>query len=468
MKSYDDPAKQLSRDKEDCFIATHLKTELYSPQNIKVMCLESPELLEVKNVFDKHKIPRENITVVEKDPEVARLIRERGEGINVFNCWDYEFFANTQEKFDIISLDYKGKKNRTIIQSIRLISNRRILRNKGILIVNTFSAREKNEEKDFLIPVSTIINSSTVDSTINRSNNKLNLENEVIEKSTAEFNSIFENIASLQESRDFYSEIIMSALCNSDSINFSHLYPWAEDTKELIEQKICVMNLPKEDYKDTARAILSRNLYQREMIHYIGTFFDLNDDPKVAESVYVGLKSIFNEIYTVRNIERYKYISSNGAPMEFDLFYAENVENLFARIKSYFYLQKASAGGYILRLKIHKLRGKPRKALELMSDIIKANIQFMWPRMPERIFLGSSVKNGKEDVEMAKQKKDDKQTQGVSILESVKPGDTITKDQAIKLLESGWSAKQIAKIFKGFTKMQIAAFKAHVTMGTYT
>jgi len=43
----------------------------------------------------------------------------------------------------------------------------------------------------------------------------------------------------------------------------------------------------------------------------------------------------------------------------------------------------------------------------------------------------------------------------------------ITKQDAIDFLKLGCTSKEIAECFGGFTKMQIAAFKAHLTMGTY-
>ena len=45
--------------------------------------------------------------------------------------------------------------------------------------------------------------------------------------------------------------------------------------------------------------------------------------------------------------------------------------------------------------------------------------------------------------------------------------DVITKQDAIDFLKLGCTPKEIAECFKGFSKMQIAAFKAHITMGTY-
>jgi|GEM_PF-3975344 len=43
----------------------------------------------------------------------------------------------------------------------------------------------------------------------------------------------------------------------------------------------------------------------------------------------------------------------------------------------------------------------------------------------------------------------------------------ITKNDALDFLRLGCTPKEIAECFGGFTKMQIAAFKAHITMGTY-
>ena len=60
--------------------------------------------------------------------------------------------------------------------------------------------------------------------------------------------------------------------------------------------------------------------------------------------------------------------------------------------------------------------------------------------IPERIYLGSSWK----------------------------PKDRLTEEQAKELLVSGCSPAEISEVYAGFTKMQLAAFKAHQTMGTYS
>ena len=62
--------------------------------------------------------------------------------------------------------------------------------------------------------------------------------------------------------------------------------------------------------------------------------------------------------------------------------------------------------------------------------------------IPERVNLGSSWKPIKREKKLSK------------------------KD-AILLLKGGCTPQEICESFQGFTKGQLAAFKAHITMGTY-
>ncbi|MBN1325895.1 hypothetical protein JW977_02860 [Candidatus Falkowbacteria bacterium] len=463
MKSYNDTAKQLSREKELDFISQHLRNEILAPHNIKVVCLESEELLEIINVFDKLGVPRKNIRVIERNEEIAKRIYEKGNGVWVYNYLDHHFFATTREQFDIISLDYTGKKNQRIIESIRLITGRKLLKKKGILIINTFSARE-NREKLFLMPVANMI-----DISYSRTNDKNVIsENECLENALKEIETFNEGGASLESSRDSFTDFIIANIFDSGSTKFTEfnrLYPQVKDTDELIKQELEKMEFSDATQKENARLLLSANLHRREMCLHLGRLFG-NSDYRVTCFLYYGLRAIFEMKYKIDAIERYKYISSNGAPMEFDLYAFSDIENQFSSLRSYFYLQDSAFGGKIMRVKSDKIRNS-KKWQEIATNVYNANFLIRLPPIPERVFLGSSAKNGKEDDEMARPKKVEKQQEDSSILANIKPGDTITKEQAIELLDAGWTAKQIAKIFKGFTKMQIAAFKAHITMGTY-
>ncbi len=83
------------------------------------------------------------------------------------------------------------------------------------------------------------------------------------------------------------------------------------------------------------------------------------------------------------------------------------------------------------------MRIKGKKLLKIWQEI-REEKNF---KMPERIHLGSSWKPPKRK-------------------------ERISKKKAIELLRGGFSPKEIVECFSGFTKRQLAAFKAHyVTMG---
>lgn len=110
--------------------------------NLRVACFPGHEALEVLRVYDLLGIPRENIVGIEKDKEIAKEIRLRHLGIQLFEGSDYEFFEQTNEKFDIINLDYQGTYTDLMDYSLRLISGRQILHGRGVVGTNVLGKRE--------------------------------------------------------------------------------------------------------------------------------------------------------------------------------------------------------------------------------------------------------------------------------------------------------------------------------------
>jgi len=77
------------------------------------------------------------------------------------------------------------------------------------------------------------------------------------------------------------------------------------------------------------------------------------------------------------------------------------------------------------------------------------------------------LRQGKTPMQILKKHNGFTKMQLAAFLAHLTMGTYPSKQRIIKLLKRGYSPKEIVKIYDGWTIMQIAAFKAHLTMGTY-
>jgi 16S rRNA A1518/A1519 N6-dimethyltransferase RsmA/KsgA/DIM1 with predicted DNA glycosylase/AP lyase activity len=76
---------------------------------LKVACFPGAEALEITQVYDPLKIRRKNITGIEIDPKVYKILEKEDLGIELYNEDALDFFRNYKGKdIDIVSLDYTG------------------------------------------------------------------------------------------------------------------------------------------------------------------------------------------------------------------------------------------------------------------------------------------------------------------------------------------------------------------------
>jgi len=509
MESYDDPAKSLSRDKIYDFILNHLiRSTLIRPNQIKVVCLETPEALEIKKVYDPLGILRKNIIVIERDSKVAKQIEDQNLGIKVVNCWDYEYFesneATADGPFHIISLDYKCKKNSNIIKSISLITDLQLLSpGNSILIINTYGTREYKEQ-ELLIESAQFTeyfkNNKSDDITVT-SNNLIQSANETLDN----YHDIDLNIS---QARNLFTADIIGILGLGDDgksfcggVPLLFCYPNSSDHTELIKslyEKEEGCNILEAKYIDILKAHHIDNFK-----NYLMREFKIlhHKNPKAAIDLIDSIILLFIRSYYVRNLERYKYISINGAPMEIDFFHIINHEHIIKKVQKIFSIKKTSYGN-IFKADKYKIKNYKKFHNLICAFFLKSrnNMTLHLNELPERVFLGSSIKMLKtENTEVMTPEKDNCKTQNNDVLtnnqvqkkkmgnkkkkvkdkiekkrkskiktpEISKPDPTkgaITKEQAIELLKDGCTPKEIAECFSGFSARSLSAIKAHITM----
>ncbi len=101
-----DPAKAKSRGLlKDMVDRTLLKFR--NPSQLYVLCFPGINATEIYQVYDPLGIPRENITGIERDSQVAKELERKRLGIRVVNQ-SIEDFVREQEtiNFNVVSLDY--------------------------------------------------------------------------------------------------------------------------------------------------------------------------------------------------------------------------------------------------------------------------------------------------------------------------------------------------------------------------
>ena len=126
--------------------------------------------------------------------------------------------------------------------------------------------------------------------------------------------------------------------------------------------------------------------------------------------------------------KRFYYVSDNGSPMSLDL-------NLFSRP-----LPENVRWCDYGHLKIEVMKASKATLFKAADRFNEVRMRATGASLAQRHFLGSSF---------------------------VKP-EKLSRDDALMLLKSGVPSEEILEAFpKSYTKMQLAAFKAHLTMGTY-
>lgn len=150
--------------------------------------------------------------------------------------------------------------------------------------------------------------------------------------------------------------------------------------------------------------------------------------------------------YVAREMERYRYISNTGSPMLTDMIFFDQMRSKIEKCSDFIKVVDSNPP-YIV---FNPRNIEQNRFLHQLGKFFDYSIQSIDP--PERIEIKSHRVNG-----VQKPRK-----------ENVKSEMKISKDDAISLLKDGIPIGEILEAFpNSFTKGQLAAIKAHITMGTY-
>lgn len=413
MDSYECNVKQKSRVKFRKFI----KSSGIDLSKARVLCLPGKECLEIKDVYDKLGIPRENIECLEYDSNNLRLLKTNNlsSGTSIKNVkFDGDFKSNDfdSEPYDIISLDFTGRVGGQIDNLVQFFQRSHLIAKETLVLTNFIGNREQLYDKK-IYEYSQQIKKQTYD--------VLGLGH--IEPPTT------------ASPRDDLAYGIYWSLFGHREPKVARLLPYGDLKSYFISHVLFMLN------KNGIKISFSEEKIQ-----------------KAGDFVFKNLAHVASHSRTLRRHEAYKYISNNGAPMHLDLwhltadiFYRQpSLKNLFGRCHLRRCRDSVLDSDNILDYVDWSLVSMTNQdRIDLLNLFCKDS-----PRLPPIDFvLSNRIDLGKESEHPNKKPKlTDLEKKDLIRLELTKGASVSSSELALKY---------------GVSVGTIAAIKAHVTMGSY-
>ncbi len=515
----DDWAKAKSRELVRDVIQRTLLT-FRKPKDLKVLCFPGIDATEVFQVYDALGIPRQNITGLERDSYVADQLEKKNLGIRVVRKSVEDFVKEAHViPFEIISLDYTGPINQQAVNTLSVIGEKQE-RNTWILHQANLVKRDSQSTSWYVGGFAgRCAKFEAVRNTLTGKEEGMITD---VSKSRDEATEGIESGNSRDYKSKGYSGVVVGALeKNFPQVALKLLrFVTTDEQYSAIERTL----LKGVGEKEKTLEELSFNLRGDQMFGVL-----LEDsayrlfanrmritgltNPEILYIITRGLQHAFKEgkYFTPLLKEGYSYVSESGAPMIGDIYsliYPKKIVEAGEKM--------GECIGFPNRLVINpkgleKLAIRIKRFVEISHELRRATInelsgdpeENLLNLIDKRTFLGSSAKpvltKAKAIEEMRAGLTDDeiaRKYRGVngkplpqwrahvtmgtydsqpriseeSIQESPEDSniEKISKEQVIDLLASGIPVDEIASAYPtSFSKGQLRAFKAHITMGTY-
>lgn len=449
VKSYDDPTKRKARDKLREFIS---KNSTKPIKDVKVVCfpgaeIEGEEALEVKEIYDALGIPRENIVGLEYAPESAERLKKADLGIEVI-CQDaYDFFKTTDRTFDVVSLDYTGQRTWKERDITRYVGGRGVLNKFGIFCTNHLIRREGEHMKKFLLEQRLDVAFADYMGRLNigkmSKNDLLQLNKflreeehkhrEQLETGEIDLNIIRDAIIldNLQILTNGKTEVDPSwyLLKNNPAVN----NPTLMDESELTP---AIERLPKKGIESGEFYLDEKMKKEASERGLLQALTRKGFPEQEASSIMRVLRIDYQKGSTIGSLERYIYTSNKNGRMLYDMMALKPISYSLVQGAKEIISIRESTG----QVNLNPLGHSGRKLRKRIEKIVPKILDGLSIDIPHPTDLGSSWVPPKRK-------------------------EKVSKDDAIDLLKGGYSPAEISECYSGFTKMQLAAFKAHyVTM----
>ncbi len=498
----DDWAKAKSRDLVRDVIKRTLLT-FRKPKDLKVLCFPGIDATEVFQVYDALGIPRQNIVGLERDSYVADELEKKNLGIRVVRKSVEDFVEDESSlPFDVVSLDYTGPISDEDILTLQFLS-KKIGRDRFVLHQANLLKRDHKADYIYAVGVAHSGKHKDMSSMAARMGDffkaRKNKDNTIEVKGRA------------------YANLISNIMRGADDEAIEELFKFTSTfthTEHIRLLECCLRKMVEGEVKlDQQHPIKSAELYigeRPEFFRYVeelihnGLRSMLNQIPPEyrpeKQSVYNLLARVScwrNKQFFPKDKEGYSYVSESGSPMIGEILFLEHPRELVVDSIDF-----AKSIGYPKEFEVLDVR----RMISRLNRAIKSHNKFMKdiPEFKEdRTFLGSSAKPvltkaraieemraGFSDDEIARKYRgvngkplpqwrahvtmgtydEQPRTSEESIQEAPEDStiEKITKEGVIDLLASGIPVNEIADTYPtSFTKGQLRAFKAHITMGTY-
>lgn len=409
------------------FIRRNLDKE---PEYLKVVCLPGAEARDVLEIYDPLGVPRENITGIEANPRVVDKLQRQKLGIHLYKGRDTDFFQSTNEKYDVISLDYFQEFNDSVLDSLTAIFSRQLLTPISILHTNFYGRREHPNVKANY-SMERLHFYETNQNMLDRIKKDLGHYEEALHKdqslSPQEKSIILQNNLTMIEG---FQRLIDERRKRDTSVGeLRSIIPFIIANLATLGKECTTNTIDFAKYRDDL-FIKQCNLFLNSVP--LADTDSFLEKEMLMHEIYTKIKpgAVFEKLkdvypYALRRHQSYKYISDDGSPMLTDVFLFDQKRELF-----------------------------DNKWLDVKGLIDVINERGFTPRV--NACFGHWVKVLNEfDFEQRIQ------TNRIDLGSSFKP--SLKREEAYKLLEQGLSDEEIMKRFR-VRPMRLAAFKAWRTM----
>jgi len=504
-----DWAKSKSRDLvRDMIERTLLKFR--KPKDLHVLCFPGIDAAEVYEVYDHSGIPRGNIYGIERDREIADELERKNLGIQVVRG-DLEDYLASQESLDldIVSLDYTNPLSRSQLDSLEEILTKQTINHFLYHQVNlarrdSHSGMLYNQGQDLVLlregdrnPKKTKLQ-FTIEKKLKRS--KLYSESDlksfksdgitgIVGGTIGEYPiKVFDDIARCINSN--LNGTLVKRLERELSLKIGRKIEINED---IIASELYCFGLDALDL----RAYLEDRLVDNSRKLLSDYFPEFTPEQSGAMIFDLLIRSGSNRFQT-REKERYSYISESGSPMLGEVIHVGRSYNVFSQLKKI-----AGLLGFPNKLDISDKKRLRKEIIKFQIESEKFSVRSDEGVSRPRQFLGSSArpvltkqkaieefKNGASVDEVREKyrgvngkplaqwkahvtmgtygEKPIRVEEELAEHEEDSDLEKITKEEAIDLLSSGIPLDEIERTYPtSFSKGQLKAFKAHITMGTY-
>ena len=482
--SYKIGVKQVCRQYLSVFITARFSEA--KRRNARVLCFAGREALEVFEIYDALGVPLKNIVCLEKNRRAYNELVRRNQGFDIrLQTLDEFIDSPGQGRFDIVSLDFTGQLG-TYENSINRLVKRGFLEDDAIVFTNFCGAREADATQGYYWAArfhrDSPIDGGDIISAMRRYPDSPEKAARALEKklesSPVATNPDYFRKGIAEHRGDAIHEVVRSALMGGSAGIVDILCrEWDQDgwlSGQIEQYWNLVSELPERDpafammLKKVRKAMSKKDdtlpptlvCYLREEMNAqvsacVRKFARQSrrlrlNIPMLTDILTLAIDQCLSKPCCLLATQSYKYVSDGGTPMYADLYHLR-------RIREFDYLEELlPENSDSLEELLDPVR---RLSLDQFLTLIETlcrtgkrvgELQGAEPPTPERVFIGreSELNPRKKAVVL------DRAAMKVQALQLLSESPELTiEDIALKI---------------GAKPMQVAAWKAHMTMGTYS